>query len=739
MTVALGESQPLLDALADGVIITGRAGRVAYANRAAEKLFAWGRGELVGQPLTVLMPPRMHPLHQSGFNRYMATGEQRIMGRPVRVAAQRKDGGEFEVELTLSTFPGPANEKLVVAAIRDLGDRIALERSAAVQTRLAAHNAVIAAFVAANTVEDAAGEALRAIGENLRWVVGNFWVRSGDELRCIASWQAAEVDASRFIARSTETGLREGEGLPGRAWRDRHPAWSEDVVLEGNFPRAPFAREAGLHGAFAFPVIVEGSTYAVFEFFRVSPQVVDEELLGAVTALGAQVGQSIERMRAQARQREAMVLADAARLEAERAESRARFLAEASAVLSSSLDYEQTLRRVAELAVPAVADWCTVVAVDERGVLRRVAVAHRDPAKADLVREYQAHFPPALHRAGSLLSAAAGKPILQAVVSDADLAAAAQGPEHLRILRGMGCSSCVMVPMILRGEPAGVISLMNGPGRPPFDDGDARLAGDLAQRAAMAVENARLYRKAQDAVRLRDDFLSVASHELRTPLTSLSLQVAMLIRMLARADANPPTAHAVREKAAILDRQVRRLKKLVDHLLDVSRASAGVLHLELEDVDLAALIREIAATFEEDVAAAGCQLKLDLQEGIAGRWDRLRLAQVISNFLTNAVKYGAGGVVAIRTRAEGGKAVVAVRDHGIGIAEQDLDRIFGRFERAVPAGHYAGLGLGLWIVRVLTDAMGAKVAVHSEPGKGSTFSLELEMAPAAPALPDGSS
>ncbi|HEY2031852.1 MAG TPA: PAS domain-containing protein, partial [Myxococcales bacterium] len=190
--------------------------------------------------------------------------------------------------------------------------------------------------------------------------------------------------------------------------------------------------------------------------------------------------------------------ADAARVEAENAERRATFLARASVALGSSLDYEQTLRQVCELLVPTAADWCTISVLDESGTLRRLAVVHRDPAKREFVEEYERAFPPSAHRAGDLLGPIReGKTVLQPVVTDADLSNAAQSEEHLRLLRGLGCSSCLMVPLIVRGEALGVISLMRGPGATAFAKPDALLAEELARRAALAIDNARLYRAAQ--------------------------------------------------------------------------------------------------------------------------------------------------------------------------------------------------------------------------------------------------
>ena len=182
----------------------------------------------------------------------------------------------------------------------------------------------------------------------------------------------------------------------------------------------------------------------------------------------------------------------------EEAQRRSRFLISASASLSESLDYERTLQQVAELSVPDMADWCTVTVVDEVGVARRLAVVHADPAKQELAAEYKTKFPPTEHRSGQLLDVLErGAAALSVSVTDEDLVRAAQTEDHLRIMRGLGCASCVMVPMVVRGQILGVISLMRGEGRAPYGKGDVDTAGELAHRAALAIDNARLYREAR--------------------------------------------------------------------------------------------------------------------------------------------------------------------------------------------------------------------------------------------------
>jgi PAS domain S-box-containing protein len=227
----------------------------------------------------------------------------------------------------------------------------------------------------------------------------------------------------------------------------------------------------------------------------------------------------------------------------------------------------------------------------------------------------------------------------------------------------------------------------------------------------------------REAVGLRDDFLSVASHELRTPLTALKLEVSNLLR-LARLDAGPERARLI-AKVEKIDTQAARLRGLIDDLLDVSRLAAGQLELHVEPIDLGQLTNDVGAGFVDEAARLGSRLTVDAPEGAIGQWDRERLEQVVSNLISNAVKYGDGKPIDVTVRAEGGHARLVIRDRGLGIAGRDQERIFGRFERAASSGNYGGIGLGLWIVKQIVGVFGGVVSVESEMGAGSVFTVEL--------------
>jgi len=281
-----------------------------------------------------------------------------------------------------------------------------------------------------------------------------------------------------------------------------------------------------------------------------------------------------------------------------------------------------------------------------------------------------------------------------------------------RTASGLGAAAAL--PLLVDERAIGTLVLSFNAAR-TLSREDRGVLVALAQLCAQALERARLFRDAEEAVRLRDEFLSIASHELKTPLTPLQLKLQGL-RREAGLERHFETA----------EDQVRKLSTLINSLLDVSRLSSGQLRLQQEDgVDLAALVSDVVALIAPQAAKAGVTLALEIRAPVVGRFDRMRVEQVVHNLLSNALKYGAGHPVTVRVESRGALGVLSIRDQGIGIPPDALGRIFGKFERAVSERHYGGLGLGLYITRQLVEAMGGTVQAESVVDRGSTFRVEL--------------
>ncbi|MHA7631805.1 sensor histidine kinase [Corallococcus sp. M7] len=409
-------------------------------------------------------------------------------------------------------------------------------------------------------------------------------------------------------------------------------------------------------------------------------------------------------------------------------EERAAFLARASELFASSLDATATLASLANLSVSALADWCIVDVLHADGHFERVQVVTTDPALRSLAAAVQ-RLPPVPRERPvypPAVALATGQATLVPEVTDALMQAVAQDSQHLEAMRTVGIRSLLTVPLLARGHILGALTFLVTTSGRRYGDEDLRFAQELANVAALAVDNARLLQGARDAIRLRDEFLSVASHELKTPLTPLSLKLQALSRAV-KSHPDSPLAPVIEAHVETGHRQVRRLTELMNDLLDVSRISAGTFRLQREEVDVAEVVREVAALFAPRFALEHCEFQVEAPESVRGCFDRVRLAQVLDHLLDNALKYGAGTPVSVRLVADGALARITVRDGGIGISPEQRPRLFERYGRAVSERHYGGLGLGLYLTRTIVEAEGGRVSLDSQLGEGATATVELPL------------
>lgn len=384
------------------------------------------------------------------------------------------------------------------------------------------------------------------------------------------------------------------------------------------------------------------------------------------------------------------------------------FLARVGGELGASLDAAETIERAARAAVPHLGDGCAVL-VPADGGAPRLAVVHRDPAVVDPLRALAADPALAPPRPN-------GTPT---------------SPRHV----GPDGASLLSLPLRARDRVLGAVHLLRGRER-PFETRDLHVAREFTARAAQALENALLYGEAREAIRVREEFISVASHELRTPLTPLALQAAAMQRIVSNDVPEGPVRAGLLSRVVVCARQVERMTRLLANLLDVTRLRANRLDLQLEPLDLRELVLEVATRFQEELLPRGRSLEVVAPEPLPGRWDRTRLDQVLTNLVSNAVRYGEAAPIVVTARATAAGIHVSVRDGGRGIPPEDVGRLFERFERATNSSANGGLGLGLYIVRRVVEAHGGRIAVETALGAGSTFTVELPREPpGAPAPP----
>ena len=594
--------------------------------------------------------------------------------------------------------------------------------------RLALQHAVTRVLEECASPEEAGLRVLQALGEGLGWDLGTLW-RVDEEagaLRCEVVWRAPGMEAAEFEALSRAWMLPRGIGLPGRVWDIGEPLWIVDIARETRLPRARVAARSGLHAVLGFPVRLGGRVLAVFELFSRETEQPDAELLGVLSSIGTQMGHFLELKQAEKR---TGIELQAAKEAAEAAHRRSAFLAEASEILSASLDYDATLVSLARLAVPRAADDCVIFEVEDRRASRQIAVAHVDPAKEPLLDRLGEIYLGASERPPSMIDEVVrtGRPQLQRQVSPEGTGSLSQ--DLREIYHRLGRRSSLILPLVARGQTLGVLFMATSEdsGR-SYGPADLALGVELARRAAVAIDNARLFREVRAANDAKDQFLATLSHELRTPLTPVLALVAGL--------QEDERAMDLRRELDVIRRNVELEARLIDDLLDLTRIARGKLELLRGPADVRQILTHALQTCARDLTAKDLRLSTLLAAEDHGVWaDGPRLTQVFWNLVRNAVKFTApGGTIRVSSRIEEGWLAVEVADDGMGIAPEMLPRIFDAFEQGQRSitRRFGGLGLGLAISKAIVDLHGGSLSADSGgTGKGATFTVRLQILPGA--------
>lgn len=550
-----------------------------------------------------------------------------------------------------------------------------------------------------------------------------------------AQVQSAEDDSSRLIA-ELELRTRQLEESEAR-FRDVIERNADAIIVVDHEGVVRFAnpealrlfgtsREVLLGSAFGFPVVAGETTELDIPHNGsarvVEMRVVESQWQGEPACI-ATLRDVTERKQAEQSQRR-LIREQTARSAAEEAVRRFRFLAESSTTLSSSLDYAATMAQLVQLCVEEIADWAVVYCLDKESHLRRYEVAHRDAAKRRLVERFRES--PLMLRPSNPVEEAlrTGRPVVVKDLTDEKIESLIVDPHTRWLARALGLRSFMMIPITARGRSLGAIALVSGSEERQFDEQDLALAENLAARAGLAIDNARLYEQAREANQTKTELLAVISHDLRTPLNSI-IGYTQLLEM----GIPEPLAESSRERVQRIHQSAGHLLYLIDELLAFARVEGKHEEIERRPVDARRIVREVGELMEPLAHQKQLELHIDVPEyEVIVETDADKLRQVLVNLVGNAVKYTPTGEIRVTVDASAAdQLALHVSDTGIGIAPEHLPHIFEPFWQVDRSQRTlgGGTGLGLSVVQRVVELLGGKISVESTPGTGSTFTINL--------------
>ncbi|GAC1322292.1 MAG: hypothetical protein NVSMB2_19530 [Chloroflexota bacterium] len=702
----------IYEAIGSGVIVLDHAGYILTANAAAADILGRPVSSLIGLSTSAL-GSGLHPDTGAALDAADLPMERAInTGQAVRkvtLGVVGQDGRTrwLQTDAVPIVDSDGAVDRVIVSFV-DITDQrrsqSALRRRDAILEAVAfAAEQLLSASDWERSIDEVLGQLGRATGVSRVYIVPG--VHDDGSETGAHEWNAPGVQPSPPVgARGSylasvgldrwEPILRSGGTIQGRT--DTFPA-GEQARLQSQ----------GVSSIIVVPIFAGAAWWGLVGFDdcveeRLWPSGAVEVLKTAAGTLGA----AIVRRQAEA-ERLQLVGEQAARAEAEAAQGRLAFLAEASAILATSLDYELTLQGVADLVVPAHADCCFIDVHEPDGSIRRAAASVSDTYAERVGNLIGVHTDP--H---------GDHPIAQVIRTGVPRIARTTSEQYTR-RAARHFASALLVPLLTRVGVAGAMTWLISDERRAFGDQDLDLAVDLGRRCALAIDNARLYAEARAAVSVRDEFMSVAAHELKTPMTSLRGYAQLLAREFERGE--PDSPERVRRAASTIQVQSDKLARLIGQLLDVSRIQSGKLAIERRSADMSSIVREVIEAMRSNLSLH--TIVDTLPEQLRAPIDMLRIEQVLTNLIDNAIKYSPdGGPIEIDLSCDDEMLSLRVRDYGVGVPVEHRPHIFDRFYQAHAGGpltSMAGMGLGLYISRQIVELHGGQIYAEF-PDDGGT-------------------
>ncbi len=393
-----------------------------------------------------------------------------------------------------------------------------------------------------------------------------------------------------------------------------------------------------------------------------------------------------------------------------------------------SLDPQQTLSRVVDTLVPSFADICEIYIKTTESKADLIEIKATTREKERIFREMAQKYPPVnTSKRPTAQVLRSGKPFYHARVPETFAEDSSNNPEHKKMYDKINLLSNIVIPIKIRNKTAGTIGFGTFNKGHIYTKRDFLLAQEIGSRVAVAIDNATLYQDARDAIQARDEFLSIASHELKTPLTSMLLQLQAVLHSIKSQSLASFSIEKTMTSLESTIAQSKRLSKLVNDLLNISLITTGRLELEREKTDLRKIVNDVTYRLKESMSKSGSSLSIEDGKAVIGNWDKIRLEQVVTNLITNAIKYGDGKPIEVEIKNSGKHAFLRVTDHGLGIPKEQQDKIFDRFQRGDVKSSIKGLGVGLYMVNEIVRAHKGKIELSSKPNEGSTFTVQLPL------------
>ncbi|HUF64459.1 MAG TPA: PAS domain S-box protein [Gemmatimonadaceae bacterium] len=665
----------VVDAALDCIVMMDAEGHITEFNPAAEATFGYRRADVLGKPLAeLIIPERFRAEYTRRIAEHFARRESDVLLPRGEFVALRADGTEFPVELAIRRIPIEGSETYA-GFLRDITDR--LQAQADLQRSLSLLQATLESTADGILVVDVNGRILswnHKLAE--MWGIPPQVLASGDEEKALGIALGKLRDPDKFLGK-----VRALYALPDESSFD---------VLE----------------------LKDGRTFERYS----QPQRIGDASVGRVWSFRDVTEQKHAEVQARA-----LVLEQAARAEAEASHQRAAFLAEASRVLGSSFDHHTTLAALARLAVPALADYCTIDILEADGTYVTVGGAHADPAEEPIRRSARPLDPGEVTRSHPVVRVLAdGQPLLIPEVPPEVAASWFAGEAARQAVESLDPRSVMCVPLVGTDRMLGALTLAASSSGRRYGLADLALAEELAHRAALAVEHASLYQAAQQATRARDNVLAVVAHDLRNPLNTILMAAELLLDIGASQKPFDP------RHVEMISRAGQRMDRMIQDLLDVQRTEAGRLTIDARVENVAEIIGDTLEMLRSMAASSGVELVNEQEEDLPPVVaDAARIQQVLSNLVGNALKFTpGGGRITVRAEAIGEEVRVAVIDTGTGIEADQLPHVFGRFWQAT-SGDRRGIGLGLAIAKGIVEQHGGRIWVESAPGQGSSFFFTL--------------